>query len=82
MIEWTGFSDPRTGVPVYSLYGEVRRPTAEMLADVDVLVFDMQDVGTRVYTLSTRWLFAMARSRSRQALHCSGLPQPDKRNGH
>jgi uncharacterized protein YbbC (DUF1343 family) len=46
--------DPRTGLPVYSLYGAINEPTAEMLANVDVLVFDMQDVGVRFYTyLST-----------------------------
>jgi uncharacterized protein YbbC (DUF1343 family) len=50
MIEWEGFSDSRTGLPVYSLYGETRVPYPEMLADVDTLVFDMQDVGTRIYT--------------------------------
>src|SRR5205085_6149256 len=50
MIEWQSFSDSHTGLPAYSLYGETRKPTAEMLRDVDVLVFDVQDVGTRVYT--------------------------------
>lgn len=46
--------DPATGLPVYSLYGQTRRPTAEMLRGIDVLVFDIQDVGTRAYTyLST-----------------------------
>jgi uncharacterized protein YbbC (DUF1343 family) len=46
--------DSRTGLPVYSLYGTGNEPTPEMLADVDVLVFDMQDVGVRFYTyLST-----------------------------
>lgn len=42
--------DEKTGVPIYSLYGENRKPTDEMLEDVDVLVFDMQDVGARFYT--------------------------------
>jgi uncharacterized protein YbbC (DUF1343 family) len=42
--------DPRTGLPVHSLYGATRKPTAEMLRDVDVLVFDIQDIGTRYYT--------------------------------
>src|SRR5205085_4919570 len=50
MIEWQSFRDSRTGLPAYSLYGETRQPTAQMLGDVDVLVFDVQDVGTRVYT--------------------------------
>lgn len=42
--------DPRTGLPVYSLYGETRKPTPEMLENIDVLVFDLQDVGSRSYT--------------------------------
>ncbi len=42
--------DPDTGLPVYSLYGPVRKPTAEMLRGIDVLIFDMQDVGCRFYT--------------------------------
>ena len=42
--------DEKTGVPVYSLYGTVRRPTPEMLKDVDVLLFDIQDAGVRFYT--------------------------------
>jgi uncharacterized protein YbbC (DUF1343 family) len=42
--------DARTGLPVYSLYGNIRQPTREMLADVDVLLFDLQDVGVRFYT--------------------------------
>ncbi len=47
-------TDPRTGLPIYSLYGAINEPSAEMLANVDVLVFDMQDVGVRFYTyLST-----------------------------
>jgi len=47
-------TDPRTGLPVYSLYGAIHEPTSEMLAKIDVLVFDMQDVGVRFYTyLST-----------------------------
>lgn len=50
MIEWASSRDRRTGLPVYSLYGEVRRPTPEMLAEVDAVVVDLQDVGTRVYT--------------------------------
>lgn len=50
MIEWEGFRDRRTGVMAHSLYGATRKPTAAMLREVDVLVFDVQDVGTRVYT--------------------------------
>lgn len=43
-------TDERTGLPVYSLYGETRRPTPAMLAEVDALLFDIQDVGARPYT--------------------------------
>lgn len=63
MIEWEGFRDPRTGVMAYSLYGEVRKPIAEMLEDVDVLVFDLQDVGTRVYTFIYTMALAMEAAR-------------------
>ncbi len=50
MIETAHGMDRKTGLPVHSLYSETREPTAEMLKDVDVLVFDMQDVGCRIYT--------------------------------
>ena len=43
-------TDPRTGLRVYSLYGETRKPTTEMLAGIDTLVFDIQDIGARFYT--------------------------------
>jgi uncharacterized protein YbbC (DUF1343 family) len=63
MIEWEGFRDARTGVMAWSLYGQVRKPTAEMLAEVDVLVFDVQDVGTRVYTFIYTMALAMQAAR-------------------
>jgi len=50
MVEWEGFVDPRTGLSVYSLYGDRRKPTPEMIRDVDVLAIDVQDVGARYYT--------------------------------
>lgn len=50
--------DAKTGVPVYSLYGTTQRPTPEMLKGVDVLLFDMQDIGARPYTFV--WTMAMA----------------------
>jgi len=43
-------TDEKTGVTIYSLYGETRKPTPEMLKDVDILVFDLQDIGARFYT--------------------------------
>lgn len=42
--------DPVTGLPVYSLYGKTRKPTPEMLKDIDILVYDIQDIGSRSYT--------------------------------
>src|SRR5699024_774591 len=42
--------DEKTGLPVRSLYGETQKPTPEMLADLDLLVFDIQDIGARFYT--------------------------------
>jgi uncharacterized protein YbbC (DUF1343 family) len=50
MVETAHAVDRKTGIPVYSLYSETREPTEEMLENVDVLVFDMQDVGCRIYT--------------------------------
>ncbi|MFN0139179.1 MAG: exo-beta-N-acetylmuramidase NamZ domain-containing protein [Pyrinomonadaceae bacterium] len=50
MIETEHAIDPRTGLPVYSLYSETREPTEAMLENVDTIVFDMQDVGCRIYT--------------------------------
>jgi uncharacterized protein YbbC (DUF1343 family) len=53
MAESPDFTDPVHGIPVFSLYGEVRRPTAEMMESFDVLLVDLQDVGCRVYTFIT-----------------------------
>ncbi|GJG86453.1 hypothetical protein tb265_16340 [Gemmatimonadetes bacterium T265] len=60
--------DSATGVPVYSLYGATRAPTREMLRDVDVLVYDIQDVGARVYTYV--WTMALAAA----AADSAGVP--------
>ncbi len=55
------FKDPNTGVPVFSLYGATRKPTKEMLESVDVLVYDIQDIGCRSYTyISTMYLAMQA----------------------
>jgi uncharacterized protein YbbC (DUF1343 family) len=50
MVEWKSYEHPRLHIPVYSLYGEHREPTADMLKGVDVLLVDLQDVGARYYT--------------------------------
>ncbi|MGA2394294.1 MAG: DUF1343 domain-containing protein [Candidatus Lustribacter sp.] len=53
------YTDPRSGLPVYSLYGATRMPTARMLDGVDVLVFDIQDVGARPYTYASTLAYVM-----------------------
>jgi uncharacterized protein YbbC (DUF1343 family) len=53
MVESPDYRDPRRGIPVFSLYGEVRRPTAAMLDSFDVLLVDLQDLGCRIYTFLT-----------------------------
>jgi len=57
MIEWSGFRDKRTGLPVHSLYGRTRKPDKKMLRDIDVMVVDLQDVGSRYYTFI--WTLAL-----------------------
>ena len=60
MIETSHTIDKHTGLPVFSLYSETREPTEEMLRNIDVLVFDLQDVGCRVYT----FIYTMANAMS------------------
>ena len=50
MIEWEGSMHPRFGIPVFSLYRQHRKPTPEMLSEIDVLLIDLQDIGARLYT--------------------------------
>lgn len=52
-------TDPKTGVPVYSLHGKTKKPTPEMLKDVDVIVYDIQDIGCRSYTFISTMGLAM-----------------------
>jgi len=59
MVETEDEPDPQSGIPVFSLYGKVRRPTQAMLDSFDVLLVDMQDLGTRVYTFVTTLLYVM-----------------------
>lgn len=59
MIESPNFVDPVLKIPIFSLYGEVRRPTPEMMKHFDVLLFDLQDLGCRIYTFITTLLYVM-----------------------
>ncbi|MFN2498849.1 MAG: exo-beta-N-acetylmuramidase NamZ domain-containing protein [Pyrinomonadaceae bacterium] len=63
MIETDHATDRETGLPIYSLYSETREPTESMLRDLDVLVFDMQDVGCRIYTFTYTLANCMAAAR-------------------
>ncbi len=59
MMESPDFRDPIYGVPVFSLYGEVRRPTAASMQTFDVLLVDLQDLGCRIYTFVTTLLYVL-----------------------
>ena len=57
MIEWEGFKDPSTDLTIYSLYGKYRKPTDTMLAELDIMLVDLPDVGSRYYTFI--WTIAL-----------------------
>tara|TARA_R110000782_G_scaffold167129_7_gene259247 strand:+ start:7266 stop:8465 length:1200 start_codon:yes stop_codon:yes gene_type:complete len=59
MMESPDFLDPVHGIPVFSLYGEVRRPTREMMDSFDVILIDLQDLGCRIYTFITTLLYVL-----------------------
>ena len=69
--------DPSTGLPVYSLYGENRRPTDEMLQGIDALVFDIQDAGVRFYTYTATMGYCMEEAAKRRiAFYVLDRPNP------
>jgi uncharacterized protein YbbC (DUF1343 family) len=69
--------DPQTGIPVYSLYGKTRKPSAEMLENVDVLVYDIQDIGVRSYTyISTMGLLMEAAAEQNKEVIVLDRPNP------
>lgn len=59
MMESADFTDATYGVPVFSLYGEVRRPTGQSMGTFDVMLVDLQDVGCRIYTFVTTLLYVL-----------------------
>jgi uncharacterized protein YbbC (DUF1343 family) len=77
MIESDDYTDPVHGIPVFSLYGKVRRPTATMMETFDLLLVDLQDVGCRVYTFLTtlRYLLEEA-ARNGKAVRVLDRPNP------
>ena len=77
MIESPDYTDPRLGIPVYSLYGEVRRPTDVMMASFDVLLVDLQDLGCRIYTFITTLLYVLeAAAKHGKAVWVLDRPNP------
>jgi len=77
MIESPDFSDPVHGIPVFSLYGEVRRPTDAMMDAFDVLLVDLQDLGCRIYTFVTTLRYVLeAAARHRKAVWVLDRPNP------
>ena len=59
MVESADETDAKLGIPVFSLYGEVRRPTGQMMSSADVFLFDLQDLGCRIYTFVTTLLYLL-----------------------
>jgi uncharacterized protein YbbC (DUF1343 family) len=77
MVESPDFTDPVHGIPVYSLYGNVRRPTEAMMQSFDVLLVDLQDVGCRVYTFITTLRYVLeAAARHAKTVWVLDRPNP------
>ena len=77
MIESADFFDPLHGIPVFSLYGEVRRPTAAMLEHFDVWLVDLQDLGCRIYTFITTLRYVLEAAAARgQSVWVLDRPNP------
>ncbi|HEY8835381.1 MAG TPA: DUF1343 domain-containing protein [Chthoniobacterales bacterium] len=79
MVEWKGYQHPRLHIPVYSLYGDQREPTAEMLEQIDVLLIDLQDIGARYYTFI--WTLYLCLRACEERIHVVVLDRPNPING-
>lgn len=80
MVEWTSYRHPRLNIPVFSLYGEHREPTPEMLEGIDVFVIDLQDIGARYYTFI--WtMFLCLRACEKAGVHVVVFDRPNPING-
>ena len=77
MMETEDFTDPVHNIPVFSLYGEVRRPTGQAMGTFDVLLVDMQDLGCRIYTFITTLLYVLeAAAEHKKAVWVLDRPNP------
>jgi uncharacterized protein YbbC (DUF1343 family) len=80
MVESEDFTDPVHGIPVFSLYGEVRRPTGQSMGTFDVVLIDLQDLGCRIYTFITTCSMCSKRRRSTKR-RCGCSTAPTRRAG-
>jgi uncharacterized protein YbbC (DUF1343 family) len=77
MVESPDFKDPALGIPVFSLYGEVRKPTDAMLETFDAILFDLQDLGCRIYTFVTTLRYVLeAAARTGKSVWVLDRPNP------
>ncbi len=77
MVESPDFNDPVLGIPVFSLYGEFRRPTGQMMGTFDTVLVDLQDLGCRIYTFITTLRYMLeACARAKKALWVLDRPNP------
>ena len=77
MVESANFNDPLHHIPVFSLYGEVRRPTAQMMDTFDVLLVDLQDLGCRIYTFVTTLRYVLEEAaKKRKSVWVLDRPNP------
>ena len=77
MVESPDYDDPLHGIPVFSLYGDQRRPTGQMLSTFDVLLVDLQDLGCRIYTFITTLLYVLeAGAKTGKAVWVLDRPNP------
>ncbi|MBA3525815.1 MAG: DUF1343 domain-containing protein [Sphingomonas sp.] len=77
MVESEDFTDPVHGIPVFSLYGEVRRPTGQSMGTFDTILIDLQDLGCRIYTFITTLLYVLeAAAEHRKSVWVLDRPNP------
>ncbi len=77
MVESPDFNDPALGIPVFSLYGQVRRPTGQSMGTFDVVLVDLQDLGCRIYTFITTLLYMLeAAAEHKKAVWVLDRPNP------
>ncbi|MFN3943948.1 MAG: exo-beta-N-acetylmuramidase NamZ domain-containing protein [Allosphingosinicella sp.] len=77
MVESEDFTDPAHGIPVFSLYGEVRRPTGQSMGTFDTILVDLQDLGCRIYTFITTLLYVLeAAAEHKKAVWVLDRPNP------